>query len=233
MSSPRWKGLPLGLVLIGFAAAGPARADEFYYTIIWGSQSHPKHLKYTHTWATFVRAVGTGTDPNGYTLESHTISWLPATLDVRVLAPHPETGVNLDACQTLDFVLGNRERVKMWGPFRVGPELWDRSLRVREILLGGAARYRAISTEYDLLVADCIHAVAAVDPVFGREHYPLIRVGFSASRYIAREVRSRSPHSAADPTDHSWLIPRLGLDRYAFEMIPAAAVKPRIWRSRG
>ena len=74
-------------------------------------------------------------------------------------------------------------------------------------------RYRAISTPENLLVSDCIHAVAAADPVFGRGHYPLIRIGKPASRYIARQIMTRSPF---DQTlfDNSWLIPRLGLDRH-------------------
>jgi len=51
-----------GLVL---ASAGrTARGGEFYYVMIFGSQSSPKLLRYTHTWATFVRAVGEGPDPS-------------------------------------------------------------------------------------------------------------------------------------------------------------------------
>ena len=68
----------------------------------------------------------------------------------------------------------------------------------------------------NLLISDCIHAVAAVDPIFGREHYPLIRIGKPASRYIAREIMTRGPARGIEQEryDNSWLIPRLGLDRY-------------------
>ena len=55
--------------------------------MIFGSQSNPKQLRYTHTWATYVRAVGEGPDPTQYALEAHTISWLPQTLVVRVWRP--------------------------------------------------------------------------------------------------------------------------------------------------
>ena len=74
----------------------------------------------------------------------------------------------------------------MWGPFVVGKEIYDRSLRVLQIIASGAPQYRAIDSLGDLLISDCIHAVAAVDPDFGRGHYPLIRIGKPASRYIAR-----------------------------------------------
>src|SRR6516164_10226383 len=80
---------------------GSARGGERYYSMIFGSQSSPKLLRYTHTWATFVRVVGEGDDPRGYQVYQHTISWLPSSLDVRTWALLPERGVNLDLYATL------------------------------------------------------------------------------------------------------------------------------------
>ena len=99
--------------------------------MVFGSESHPKQLRYTHTWATFIKATGEGTDPNAYALEDHTISWLPATLEVKVLRPWPEPGVNLDLYQTLRAMYANGESVTMWGPFIVGPEVYQKSLWVQ------------------------------------------------------------------------------------------------------
>jgi hypothetical protein len=229
-----WRSAALGLAAL-ISCAATAKGNDVYYVLIWGSQSHPKLLKYTHTWATFVHAVGEGPNADNYQLEWHTISWLPATLDVRVFALRPEKGVNLDEHQTLQFVLGKGERVKLWGPLMVTPLIWQRSLEVRDIIASGRAEYRAISTTYDLLVADCIHAVAAVDPDFGREHYPLIRIGFSASRYLAREVVTRGPSKGINQADYdnSWLIPRLGLAGYPFEVIPGSAIRPLMFETSG
>ena len=106
----------------------------------------------------------------------------------------------------------------MWGPFRIHQVVYERSLGVKQILDSGVAEYRAISTPRNLLVSDCIHAVAAVDPIFGRGHYPLIRIGKPASRDIAREVMTRSVFDQWQG-DSSWLIPRLGLDRYPIEFV--------------
>ena len=55
----------------------------------------------------------------------------------------------------------------MWGPLRIQQVVYERSLGVKGILDSGVAEYRANSTTRNLLVTDCIHAVAAVDPVFG------------------------------------------------------------------
>jgi hypothetical protein len=212
---------PFVLALAGLVLATivrETRGDEFYYAIIFGSQSKPKLLQYTHTWATFVKAVGEGPDATNYTVYQHTISWLPQSLDVRTWSVLPEPGVNLDLYRTLDAVYKDREHVTMWGPFRILPAVYERSLQVKEILDSGAAEYRAISTRRNILVSDCIHAVAAIDPVFGRGHYPLIRIGKPASRYIARQVMTRSAFDQWQE-DHSWLIPRLGLDRYPIEFV--------------
>jgi hypothetical protein len=222
----------LAVVFLVLVASGPssASATERYYVLIFGSQSQPKRLRYTHTWATFIRAVGEGSDPNGYTLYHHTISWLPQTLEVRVWAPFPEPGVNLDLYETLRAVATSDQRVTMWGPFVITPDIYQRSLRIRDILASGAVRYRAISTPRNLLISDCIHAVAAVDPVFGRGHYPLIRIGDPASRFLAREIvvrgyENRGIDQAA--FDNSWLIPRLGLDRYPIVVVPPQQIPRR------
>jgi hypothetical protein len=206
-----------GLVLA--SAGGTARGGEFYYALIFGSQSSPKLLRYTHTWATFVRAVGEGPDPRNYAIQVHTISWLPRSLEVHVWRPWPEPGVNLDLYQTLDVVRSNRESVTMWGPFLTEKKIYDRSLWVLQMIASGAPRYRAIDTAQDLLISDCIHAVAAVDPDFGRGHYPLIRIGKPASRFLARQVMLRSPFDQK-AYDNSWLIPRLAVDRYPIEVVP-------------
>src|SRR6516164_3698582 len=213
---------PVFIALLGlfFAlTAGEARGEEIYYVMIFGSQSHPKLLQYTHTWATFIRAMGEGPDANDYALYQHTISWLPQSLDVRTWSLLPEPGVNLDLYGTLDAVYREREGVTMWGPFRIHPLVYERSLGVKSILESGAAQYRAISTPRNVRISDCIHAVAAIDPVFGRGHYPLVRVGKPASRYIARQVMTRSVFDQWQG-DNSWLIPRLGLNLYPIEVVP-------------
>jgi hypothetical protein len=177
MGKRTWLQVAAALILALGSSRGTALGGESYYVMIFGSESRPKMLRHTHTWATFIRAVGEGPDPRNYALWVHTISWLPRTLEVHVWRPCPEPGVNLDLYQTLDFAHADCQSVTMWGPFLIRREGYEKSLRVLQALASGAVEYRAISTSWNLLVSDCIHAIAAVDPVFGREHYPLIRVG--------------------------------------------------------
>jgi hypothetical protein len=133
-----WAAVIVGALSV--FSSGPTRGDERYYAMIFGSQSSPKRLRYTHTWATFIRVVGEGDDPSGYQVYQHRISWLPASLDVRTWALLPERGVNLDLYATLEAVYRNGESVTRWGPFEMLPQVYARSLKVKEILDSGAAQ---------------------------------------------------------------------------------------------
>ncbi len=68
--------------------------------------------------------------------------------------------------------------------------------------------------------------MTAVDPDFGRGHYPLIRTGKSASRYIARQIVKRADPDRVQP-DQAWLISALGLDRHPVEVILPSQIPQR------
>ena len=198
--------------LLGGLEATPAWGDERHYVVIFGAQPSPKVIRYAHTWATFVRVVGDEADPATCQLFAHTISFYPADLDVRPFALRAEPGVNLDLAATLALMRQNRANVTAWGPFLMRPEVYQKSVEVWSQFGSGAIDYRAIDT-FNKDVDDCIHAVTAVDPDYGRGHYPLIRVGKSASRYIAHQVaKSGRPRPPVLP-DQTWLIAALGLYR--------------------
>lgn len=206
------------LVLMLGLFPGRSTAAESHYVLIFGAQPTPKVIKDSHTWATFVRAVGEGTDPAGYRVFAHTISFVPETEQVRTFALRPEPGKNLDLAGTLGYARDHGAGVTAWGPFLIRPEVYARSLDVWALVGSGAVEYRAIDTIRNSFIADCIHAVTSVDPRFGRGHYPLIRTGKSASRYIARQIVRRTDPDRVLP-DQAWLIGALGLDRHPVEVI--------------
>lgn len=109
----------IAAVVMVAASTKEVQAEEYYFSMIFGSQSSSKLLRYTHTWATFVKATGEGPDLRTYALEYNTISRLPQTLEVHVWRLWPEPGVNLDLYQTHEAMYRNRESVTMWGPFVV------------------------------------------------------------------------------------------------------------------
>jgi hypothetical protein len=52
-----------------------------------------------------------------------------------------------------------------------------------------------------------------MDPLLSRNHYPLIRYGDAATRFVVRECRGRNVLINPGQT-HAWLNAYLGLDSY-------------------
>src|SRR5437588_12863897 len=77
------------------ALAENARAGDAYYVMVFGAQRTPPQPRYSHSFATFVHATWLGDSPcpDSPSLEAFTISWLPTTGVVRILAL-PESGRN-------------------------------------------------------------------------------------------------------------------------------------------
>ena len=198
--------------------AGSAKGADFFYMLVFGSESDPKRLRLTHTYATFVRATGEGPDVANYQLTVHTISWLPRALDVRVRRVHAEPGINLDLHPTMQFVLKSHEHVTMWGPYLISREIYNKSLVVLNKLNSGTELYRAVDGPLNNDVSDCIHAVGDVDPRFGRRRYVLDKVGKPASAFISQQIVRRTRYDQS-VLDNSWLIPGLGLTAYPIEYV--------------
>jgi hypothetical protein len=203
-----------GLVaLILLAVTGRAPAGEAYFVMVFGSQQIPNHPNFSHSWATFVRITwpGNGPCPKFVTMEAHTISWLPQTGDVRFLALLPECGANFDLHTTMKYVLDNHERISMWGPYQIEPDLYCRALKQIEHLESGAVKYKANDTLHRAShVSNCIHAVSTtVDGTRLRVFFPVW--GETASFDILKRM---SPWIVDCHRIHSWIGSVLGLDGY-------------------
>jgi hypothetical protein len=177
--------------------APAARAGECYYLLMF---------------ATFVRA----TWPEGcrnppVKLESITISWLPENLKVRTLALCPEPGVNLGLHPTVKYALANDERVSMWGPYQVEPELYALAARQRDRLESGQVRYKANDIgRNSARVSNCIHALATVVEG-GRLRVATPGWGEVASYAVLLRYR---PYLIDCTQTHPWVASSLGLDAY-------------------
>lgn len=217
------------ILLLSGATVTSAHAGEAYYVLVFGAQNSPLRIKDKHTWATFVRTIGEGPDPAGYQVVAHTISLVPASGRVRVFALDPEASSNLDLAGSLNYARERGDTVHVWGPIMIRPDVYRKSLDVYNLMNSGAVEYRAIDTLRDSLISDCIHAVTAVDPDFGRGHYPLIRTGNSASRYIARQIVRRTDPDLHIP-DQTWIPATLGLlNRPDLVMIYPSRLVDRPW----
>jgi len=197
------------------SAAITAPPGERYFVLIFGSQTCLKHPKYTHTWATVVKATGCD-GPGTPRVEPQTISWLPATLNIRVWSLCVEPGANLELNFTIEEMLRNGERVSLWGPYEVRPGFAYRFSVQKAFMESGQVGYQCIDTIGEAAHGtgcDCIHAITDMDPIFDRSRYPLAYFGDAASLNIVRRLQTR-PVIMCPESDHSWLLPLLGLDKY-------------------
>ena len=184
------------LVLLACAAAGvrrprpvpsPVRAlpreaipndpvpGERYYVLVFGSERAVRVPRFTHTWATVVKTVEVqGCAPQ--VAEVHTISWMPASLEIHPWRFTPEPGRNLELHETVRMALGNREHVAMWGPYEIQPQLYRRFLLQKAFMESGRVGYQCIDTlgeGADGSGCDCIHAITDMDPEFDRGLLPV------------------------------------------------------------
>ncbi|HEY1067944.1 MAG TPA: hypothetical protein VGE52_17605 [Pirellulales bacterium] len=210
--------LPLaaGLLTV-LASPGPAQAIETYcFGLFFGSQSQPRTAKYSHTFCTLVLAQGEGDDVTKYALQTETISWLPATLNVRPLAVHPEKGVNLTLHQSLKYV-SEKENIRCWGPHQLQPGAFVAVQRQIALLRSGRVQYQAADAfSGSESVKNCFHAVSDLDQYTGRQAYPLRQFGFQATENIVDTLDSRGRFLSRN---HDWLVGRLGLRCYDIEYV--------------
>lgn len=194
------------------ASLNYAEPGERFYVLIFGSQNFPKKPAYSHTWATVARAVDRPGQPP--LLDVHTISWLPATLDIHPLDFSVERGTNLSLHETITYARRNRERVSVWGPYECRPSLFRRFLVQKGFLESGRVGYQCVDNLGEAARTgdgcDCIHALSDMDPEYGRANYPLIWFGDSASEHLANRLRERG--SLLNPeVEHDWVLDALGL----------------------
>jgi hypothetical protein len=198
------------------AAALTGPPGERYFVLIFGSQSTPLQPKYTHTWATVAKVTGCD-GPGAPTVEEHTISWMPASLDIHPWSFRVEPGTNLPLNFTIEEMLRNNERVSVWGPYEIAAGLYHRFLVQKGFMDSGQVGYQCIDSVGEAARTgtgcDCIHAITDMDPLFARNRYPLSYFGNSASRHIVRQIQTR-PIIICPTQDHGWLLPLLGLDKY-------------------
>lgn len=211
----------------------PTVTPDRYFVMIFGSESTPKRGKYTHTWYTIVRATPNLDAENTYKLDVHTISWMPATLSIRVIKLRAECGVNLDLHRTINFVRSQGECIAMWGPYELNPEiaveLYNKSLKQIARLNSGCVLYKSIDPDvYN--ICNCIHAVSDLDGFSRRSMiYDEVRnYGIAASANLARVITGSG---RVDWTvTHDWLLDALDISKYRIQrrsLAPRGQVAPR------
>jgi hypothetical protein len=200
----------------GLEEPGPG---QHYYVIVFSSQNTIKQPRYTHTWATVVQAADRGPGQTPVVKFQHTISWMPATLKIRIHSLQPEPGVNLELHETIQKVaLANREKIFMWGPYECRPRFYVRFLVQKQFMESGRIGYQAVDNLGEARrkgdACDCIHAISDMDPIYDRREYRLTRYGEAAGRELVAKTLMEHDALINPGRMHDWLINALDLEKY-------------------
>ena len=196
--------------------APPSPCGERYYLLVFGAQTTPKIPRLTHSWATALRVIDRGPEAPPLVQED-TISWLPATCQVRPWRFWIERAKNLDLHSSLEVCLDKREYVSAWGPFEMRDGAYKQFLMQKAFLESGQIGYQAIDVVGEAAklgtARNCVHALTDMDPLFDHQTSPIFQFGNAGSESVVRQLAQRG--ALVDPCrTHDWLIPVLGLDRY-------------------
>jgi hypothetical protein len=196
--------------------ATPAPPTERYYLVVFSAQTPLKIPRLTHCWATAVKV--TECSPGARPIVAHdTISWMPATCEVRPWRFRVEAGKNLDLHSSIQVTLDHHERVSFWGPYEVSAGIYRKFLMQKTFLESGRIGYQCIDVVGEAArcgnACNCIHAMTDIDMLFERRAYPIFRFGDNASELAVKHLVEHG--AIVNPCQtHDWLLPALGLDRY-------------------
>ncbi len=197
--------------IVVLSGTHPAAAGEAYFLLMFASQQSPPYPNHAHTSATFVRVPYDGNQPRLSGMEACTISWLPANLKIRDHALLPEPGHNFGLHETLRSAGEDQQRVSLWGPYQIHPELYYRALQQVQLLQSGQVRYKAVDAGYSTdHVSNCIHAVSAIAE---GHRLRVLSPGWGETASYAVLRRFRSWIINQEQT-HPWVGSALQLDRY-------------------
>lgn len=201
------------LPVVGFAQPGvavvgnylPHGSTERYYVTLFGGQGNLFQPRTAHTWATFSRTAST---PSGEQVVSEdTISWLPATLNVRPWALMAETGRNLTLQETFAFMGQHpRRRVAAFGPYEITAERYAQAMAQKALLESGAIRYHSLGLfgrRSDVM--HCIDGVTRTDPSWERKADPSRWFGEAGTGQATRAA-VRSGFILNPTVTHPWLL---------------------------
>jgi hypothetical protein len=132
--------------------------------VIFAYQGKPNLPRSAHSFAAFVKASEEKNRPiDGSRIEIHTISWLPATLNVQPLRLRPVHGRNLDLLETLQLAISQNADISAWGPYLIQKDLYDHVLAQIELLNSGQVSFKAIDRGFRPATAsNCFHAISDI-----------------------------------------------------------------------
>lgn len=175
------------------------RVPSDYFMMLGSFQAAGKDA---HTFGVFCRFEG------DTLAESRTISWMPQSLNVKVLKRDPEPGVNLTYKQTRDIATRNGYSLFFRGPYKIEPELYNRACEQATELESGKVLYKSGDSQTRPAAVNSTHAISDIDREFGH-----LRTGASTGSTATSIVeRHLFRWVIQDKKDYTWVVGKLNAD---------------------
>jgi len=137
-----------------FYIVASCRAEYWLYAA--SAQDATNSASHSHTFATFIKTD----DRTGKEVDRQTISWMPRSMNIKVLRKIPEPGINLTIPQTLKWAKSVGDTVTIYGPYRISEDLYNRAKKKVEDLNSGKVKYIIRDRGRRPVACNCIHAIA-------------------------------------------------------------------------
>jgi hypothetical protein len=161
-------------------AVSPGSAAERCFVIFFASQDARASSHASHCFAVFFRFQGVG-GPTAIA-EQFTISWLPASETIRLLA-RPEPGRNLSYAESLSWAARRGLRTRSWGPFEMRKSGYEAAVAQWRRLNSGGMLFQTLDRRVRPDVGtNCIHAISDIVPG------PLLRTGLSRGFHVMPQM---------------------------------------------
>lgn len=170
------------------------------YMVIGSFQGRFNTPALSHTFAVFCRI-----DESNNIIESRTISWVPQTLNIKMLKRDPEPDTNLTYKQTYDIAAKNNNNLFFRGPYKIEPELYRRACEQATELESGKVLFKAGDSSTRPLAINSTHAIADID----RENGYLITGAAWGSAATGIVEKHLFRWVIQDKSDNSWVLSKI------------------------
>jgi hypothetical protein len=209
----------LTALVVTASLTGAVKADDRYYVMLFAAQTDPNVPQHSHTFALFAKASGEADAK----IETTTISWMPASLEIEPLQRDPVKGKNLSIAETIQWAQSVRARVSMWGPYPIKKDLYDMAAARAEALNSGKYQYIMLDGKaQETGGVNCIHAVSGMD-----KSQPGLNTGVARGDEATKMVVSYfEPYILKWKSSKRWLVDRLGIDPRVVRFINPDLTRP-------
>lgn len=177
----------------------PARMKSESCYMILGSMQGGVFSGKSHTFAVFCRCRGQEI------VETKTISWMPQTLNHKIIEFSPQQGVNLTFKETVLFGTKNGVEVRLQAPKKIDAELYRRACEKVTELETGKTMFKSSNRFTRAKACNAVDALADLDKDRGKLMTSGTK-GHNAAELLQIHFRK---WIVEDDKDHSWLLAKV------------------------